>query len=482
MRFGKAVWLALCHLLMSLPRVAAGPGGYVTLINGSPYDWKLTYSHSYQMDWKPAAVIPAGRSHQQYLEFWYHWGDNGDSAAEATYELVGSPEKATFQLQARQSNGKKIRVQYLDNLTSLNNQRHSLIDLGFEHDGSVLFVLDGDGQEPYISSHPPAGWMNVTLSTIKSKSLREIAIPASHNAGMSENNIFFGGIAHNTETQSLKMHEQLLNGARWFDIRPYYNGLKSDTCQWYTGHFSKLSGGKDVVGGVGQSIKNIVNSINDFTERYPGELIILDMSHELSREVQGVGFKWSYTPDQWQYLYELMGRIKDLWITNGTIPTDYSSVPLSTFIQPGSRSAVLIRIPDHAPLPLEVATKYYEYLPLSPFVRESNLSLTGSYTNTEDPNTLTSDQLKKLRDLRPSRESMIQRSTWTITPGLGKLMDIFNAKNSIIGQAVHAHRKLFSSLWPALTKSTYPNLIEVDNINSQITALCMAINNRFARQ
>src|ERR1700712_3210328 len=99
MHFRKGVGFLLLSTL--LPFVAAGPGGYVNLINASPYDWKLTYSHSYQMDWQPAALIPAGTNHEQYLEWWYHHGNNGDCAAEATYELVGSPGTA-FQLQARQ--------------------------------------------------------------------------------------------------------------------------------------------------------------------------------------------------------------------------------------------------------------------------------------------------------------------------------------------------------------------------------------------
>ncbi|KAE9377813.1 PLC-like phosphodiesterase [Stipitochalara longipes BDJ] len=481
MRFGKTLWLGLCPLLISLPYVAAGPGGYVTLINGSPYDWKLTYSHSYQMDWKPVAVIPAGASHQQYLEYWYQWGEKGDCAAEATYELVGSPEKAMFQLQARQSNGKNIRIQYLDSLDSLNNQRHSLIDLGFEHDGSVLFVLAGNGQEPYISSNPPPDWMQATLSTIGSKTLREITILASHNAGMSKANprLLYGGVPHNTETQSLNMDEQLMSGVRWFDIRPFHDHdrIIEDRSEWHTGHFSKFA--NSAVGGAGQSIKDIINSVNSFTELQPGELIILDLSHELAKNDH---WSWRLTPDQWQYLYEIMGRIEDLWITNSTIPKDYSSVPLSTFIQPGSKSAVLIRIPDYAPLPQEGEAKYYNPLPISAFVRQSDFYFTGSYSNTENANTLSSDQLKKLRDLRQTTQSLMHRSTWTITPSVWKLLDVATWKNSIIGQAVHAHRKLFSSLWPALSKSTYPNLIEVDNINSQITALCMAINDRFARR
>jgi len=493
MHRGKTICLVLCLLLILLPCVAAGPGGYVTLINATPHDWALTYSHAYQIEWNPPKIIPAGTSHQQYVEFWNHWGGNGDCGAEASYRLVGSPQKASFQLQARQTDGKNIRIQYLDSLASVNNQRHSLINLGFEHDGSVLFVLAGDGKEQYVSSNPPPNWMQSSFSTIGSKPLREIALPASHNAGMSKADLkfLFGGTPHSTETQSLNMKKQLESGVRWFDIRPVHTTragwserirqffVHEKLVAWHTGHFSKTKQGA-VVGGAGQSLKEIVDSVNDFTQNYPGELIILDLSHELDSGKSVQHWDWNFTPDRWQDLYEIMGGIKDLWDTNSTI-LDYSSVPLSTFIQPGSNSTVLIRVPNHAPIP-EGQTTIHDKLPISAFVSSSDLYFTGSYSDTEDADTLSKDQLEKLRDMRPNPQTFMHRSTWTITPRLGKLLDIGNGKNSIVGQSVHAHRKLFADLWPHLSKSTYPNLIEVDNINSQITALCMAINTRFARR
>lgn len=36
--------------------------GHVTLINATPYDWNLTTSDSYQMDWRFPSIIRAGRS------------------------------------------------------------------------------------------------------------------------------------------------------------------------------------------------------------------------------------------------------------------------------------------------------------------------------------------------------------------------------------------------------------------------------------
>jgi hypothetical protein len=50
------VFLALVHGAL------AGPGGWIEIDNGTPYDWKLVDYHSYQMDWKPKELIQASKS------------------------------------------------------------------------------------------------------------------------------------------------------------------------------------------------------------------------------------------------------------------------------------------------------------------------------------------------------------------------------------------------------------------------------------
>ncbi|KAF4625880.1 hypothetical protein G7Y89_g12282 [Cudoniella acicularis] len=321
----------------------AGPGGYVSLINGTPYNWTLVYSHSYQMDWKPADIIPAGSSHQQYFEYWYHHGNSGDCAAEATYVLENSPTPARFTLQARQNGGgKRIEIQYHDTLSSLNNPKNSFLKLGYIHDGSVSFMLSGDDPKSYLSTNPPTAWMQASLPTIGSKTMRDIAIPASHDAGASELTWSWFGVSHNTQTQSVHVYTQLLDGARFFDIRPVsYKGF------WYTGHFSG-SPNSSHVGGTGRTIEHIISDINRFTSEHPGELIILDLSHDSNID------KWwaPLTPEEWQVLYAELAQINDLWIpSSDKLPKDLSTVPLSTFITPGSKSAVVVIIPNGAPLP-----------------------------------------------------------------------------------------------------------------------------------
>lgn len=301
------------------------------------------------MDWKPAEMIPAGTSHMQYFEYWYQHGDNGNCAAEANYAIENSPTPAQFTVRARQNGGKRIEVQYQDTMASLNNPQNSLINLGFIHDGAVSFILSGTDTSNYVGTNPPTAWMQAILPTIGSKLIRDIVMPESHDAGASELTWQWMGVPHNTQTQSVHMYTQLLNGARWFDVRPvYYKGF------WYTGHFSP-SVGKNHVGATGRTIEHIINDINRFTSEHPGELIILDLTHD-----QNIDKWWApLEPREWQALYAELYKIKDLWHSSpDSLPQDLTTVPINAFISPGSKSAVVIRIPSNAPLPGE--TKYVD--------------------------------------------------------------------------------------------------------------------------
>ena len=310
--------------------------GFVTLINATPFDWELTSSHAYQLDWNFPSIVKAGTFYEQFIKF---KKDHHDDGAEAYYTLVNSPSPVSFIVKARPP--KHIEIQFQDTLSSLNNPENSVINLGFVENGAVSFVLSGNGDGPYISSNPPVAWMQSTLSSIGSKSLREISIPTSHDSGMNEVTISWGGRTHNTVTQTVNTFKQLVNGARIFDIRPLlWRG------KLYTGHFSQFGSG--MVGGTGRKISDIVSDINSFTAQYPGELILLDINHQMNADNKFRDFGLIV----WTKLYEELNKIQALWFPSAlNLPDDLSSVPLSTFIAPGSKSTVLIRLPNSAPLP-----------------------------------------------------------------------------------------------------------------------------------
>jgi len=216
-----------------------------------------------------------------------------------------------------------------------------------------------------------------------------------------------------------------------------------------------------------------------------------------------------FTPLEWHRLYQVLDGLVDLWVPpSPNLPDDLSTLPLSFFITPGSRSAIIIRLPDRAPLPLpqqefaapsvqpwgissdegdelsfkgEPPTFIPRILHHTAFIHEYDLPITGSYSNTEKPDYLSNDQIRKLNQLRPSPQDPIFMSVWTLTERWLHMLNVANPAHSIIGGAAAAQRALFRNLWHALSKTTYPNLIQVDDIHDkQVLALAIAINNHFA--
>jgi hypothetical protein len=469
-----------------------------------------------------------------------------------------------FTIQARQKPYMTIQVQYQDTLASLGNPENSLIELGWKESGGVSFILSGNDSTNFVGSNPPTTWMQATLPTIGSKTLRDIAMPESHDAGISELTHKWSGIKHNTQTQLFHIYKQLLFGARGFDIRPaHYKGY------FYTGHFS----GNDHTwfGGTGRTIEHIVEDVNRFTAEHPGELIFLDLSHD-----QDIDNWWLYFSDiLWQRFFRELSKINDLWVpSNDNLPEDLSTVPITTFITPGSKSAVVVIVPDGAPLPADTpalnkrSTMYDDipktlppepddnpepynpdYPPIDPengfgdypgsehfqwtsywlhhnltnaafpqldipanmtlksnhishahalnttepilfplgpwskaFIHAYRISQTGSYSDTRSEFKLIPDQLAKLSSLRPSPSAPIHHSVWIITQWWTDAIDVWAWKHSIIYMARYAQHNLLRDLWGKMVRGkTWPNLIEIDNVEDNlVAALCVGINDYFS--
>ncbi|KAF7905407.1 uncharacterized protein EAF01_005928 [Botrytis porri] len=330
---------AFAALLLLLPMVLAASKAYVELVNGTPYDWHLISNETHHMKWFPNTTIPSGTSAESYISWILYLRD---AKAEATYRIDNPSSPESFTVRARQ-NPTKIEVVYHENLSSLNNPKNSIIDLVYSKKHPHPFILAGNGiSTPYVSSNPPIPWMQNTLSTISSRPLRQISMPMAHNAGASiVSNSFKGpGTLHNTQTQANSVFMQLIFGARWLDIRPvFYEG------KWMTYH-GKFASGR-MWGATGQSIESVIEDVNRFTKAHPGELIVLDISHDASN-----AWKWrKFNAIDWMKLLELLGGIRNAWREPRRLGWDLSLLPLDTFITKGGNSTVFVRIPCDAPIP-----------------------------------------------------------------------------------------------------------------------------------
>jgi hypothetical protein len=109
------------------------------------------------------------------------------------------------------------------------------------------------------------------------------------------------------------------------------------------------------------------------------------------------------------------------------------------------------------------------------------LNTYNNYSNTDDLNTMSNDQLQKMLDNRKSPEIGIFLLSWTLTQNAGDIINFAFA--SILDLAAKANPALYNSLWINMNQEQYPNVLMVDAFpkNGDVTAMALAINYYFAR-
>lgn len=454
-----------------------GQGGTFVLINGTPYVWSQSQtSHSYQMNsWSfPSSINPGlfvvilvnhpltcsnaheiGQMCQVYVEWDQSIGKKqSDDGGEVYYSLSGT--SYTFQLHARAPGGNFSLQAYFDAISTPNNPQGSILNLGWHHDGNTIFILSGASGH-FSSVHPPSNWMQSNISTLGPRPLKHVCMPGSHDAGM---NVLDGttafATAENTQTQTVSIANQLLLGARYFDLRPVIA-----SGQYKTGHYSDL----DVVGwqgADGQSFAQIIDQLNSFMASNH-ELIILNLSHAYNTDV-GRDYR-VFNQDEWTALFQQMSAIQYLFAST---TSDFTTLPLSQFIGNGQAAVAVIVQPDSS-IPNFTFGPYAN----QGFYLYSAFNVYNNYADVDNLSDMSNDQLGKMRTVRTSPDAQSLLLSWTLTQAAGDIVGGI----SILDLANMANSAIFTELPPAISKTTYPNILFIDNFDSSdITALAMAVN------
>lgn len=442
-----------------------GQGGSITLVNATQYDWSNTYQHSYQMNsWGFPSTIPAGSSTTVYVE----WDQNifhttKDDTGEVTYTLNGTD--LNFQVQARVSNGFNLQIVFT-NLATLGNSQGSTIDLGWNHNGCVNFILSGE-KGNFTSSNLPTSWMQSNLNILGNRSLRQLCIPGSHDSGMStctSSTIF--ACDCNTITQTTGLLGQLQFGARYFDVRPVISAGK-----YLTGHYSYINQIKSWQGANGQFIQSIIDDINTYTASNK-ELVIVYLSHDLNTDL-GNGSYASFTQDEWNTLFWQLKGINNLFIAPNPLTVDLTALVLNDFI--GGNQAAVVVIVD----PSDSSITLGDYANQG-FYSSKNFAVYNQYSGTNDVNQMKSDQLAKMKTERSNPNSSYFLLSWTLTQDNTQATTCkLGTADSILDLANQANSQLYSMLLPACSEQCYPNIVYTDNIQtSDIAAMAMAVNSK----
>jgi hypothetical protein len=161
--------------------------------------------------------------------------------------------------------------------------------------------LDNKLYLSWFTNYNPARWMEESLYPAKAGySLKDIAIPGAHDAGMSVLTATGGqqsGTINecNTLTQTQNIKSQLQAGIRMFDLRiGWYNNA------FYTKHCSSDCMAEAIGGGYGEKLSSILYAIKDFLATNKKETLLLSFSHFCEKEAPAAKVA--------QYIIDTLGR------------------------------------------------------------------------------------------------------------------------------------------------------------------------------
>jgi hypothetical protein len=362
------------------------------------------------MDQWDFPTVKAGTAAQVYVE-WGEKGNQKDDGGEAFYSIAGTTD--TFQVLGKKPDDFHLTIN-LDNMATKQSQKGSSVDLGFRHDHAVDFIVSTDELGDWWSNAGDlTDWMQQSLGMLGNRTLKQICMPGSHDAGMSS---FDAGTigAHwtNSQTQLLNFYDQLVAGSRYFDLRPVMSGG-----EFKAGHYSELEG--IWLGGNGEKISDIINQVNDFTAKYK-ELVIINLSHTLDTDND---YK-DLSQDQWNQLFDQLKAVNNRFTADNPGGHDFSGDTLGNFIT--DRASVFI----FAQLPGGISLGDYAN---QGFFNQDNFPIYDSYAESNDAEQMKKDQLDKLKAERnlvaddAQRKDKFHIFSWTLTQQAEDLLNFDKA-------------------------------------------------------
>jgi hypothetical protein len=313
----------------------------------------------------------------------------------------------------------------------------------------------------------PITWMTDQIDVIGSRTLREISIPGSHDAGMNGKTHCWVAYDCNTQTQETTIFEQLCNGARFFDIRPARWGSHSNDT-WYAGHFQRWDG--SWFGCTGQSLNSILDDVRAFCSLggpSSKELIILNFSHcYVVHESGGAGGHQCH-PNEWEH--EVLHAVKSKLSDYLTDWSKYKNPVEAVFGDRGPGEHVLLRF-DTKDISTDRSSGVYN---------SDDFPIYNEYSNTEHVGNMVDDQFKKLVLHSDMTYRMFLLSyTLTLTFDHALFCDLYTP---IRDRAKRANKKLVhviqSKIYDGtITQGNFPNIIYMDMFETSATELSRDLN------
>ena len=334
---------------------------------------------------------------------------------------------------------------------------------------------DDDSRGPVSEPDPglpinPISWMTDQIDVIGSRTLREISIPGSHDAGMNGKTHCWVAYDCNTQTQESSIFDQLSNGARFFDIRPTRWGPHSND-KWYAGHFQHTSVGW--LGCTGQSLNSILDDVRDFCSLIgpsSKELIILNFSHcYVVHESGGAGGHHCHD-HEWEN--EVLHTVKSKLSGYLTDWSKYKNPVEAVFGDRGPGEHVLLRF-DTKDISTDRGSGVYN---------SDDFPIYNEYSDTEIVDKMVDDQFTKLVEHSDGTDRMFLLS-YTLTLSY-KHAEFCDQHTPIRELAKRANKLLPPVIMSkmgdgTITQGNFPNIIYIDMFETSATELSVMLNSMY---
>lgn len=319
-------------------------------------------------------------------------------------------------------------------------------------------------------------WMYDGRNLLGDRRLNQIALPGSHDAGMSISPYCFGGSSCNTVTQRRTVFQQLMAGCRYFDIRP---ALISGSTDFYTGHFSSVGG--FIVGCAGEKLVDVLRGVMEYFSSGGLDPVILKFSHYRNQADN----ESSFTTEQMNALIALVKKELGSRLFTGNFPGGLHNLTVNDFIGvtgPNEREVLVVfDLPSPHEALREPTEGIYRY----------GETLSGDYDLVvfdEDSGEgvglaeMSRKQLQRLRTTDNHQGNLFLLS-WTLRQSKFQASRCFLQGPSILDLAGTANAALWPSLVEAynrhgLSSTMMPNVIYADDIQEAHTDYAIALNRR----
>ena len=349
-------------------------------------------------------------------------------------------------------------------------------------------------------------WMTANWNMLSDKALSSICMPGTHDAGMGTITYSTAGSdACNTQTQKYRVLDQLNQGARYLDLRPCtWDNYQTGKSGLYLCHYSNVPV-LGVFGSAGQLLTSALNDVATFMAQSAGshELVILKFSHFGSLFLPpppppppGGGVSppsiWTYSPmssSTFTTLVKDVTNILGAWlVTDTNSKVNLNQQAMTNLSGSGNRVLAVFDLGmqksgDFPAAKVDTGAGifgYQDYMTNPPSGTTPNMVVFDQYANSDDLNTMISDQKSKFINYTTNPKQSFLLS-WTLTMQLGDQISGSPCISELADQADGALSGQMGN-WMSdnvITSTKKPNILLIDYIGAysdNAVGTAMAIN------